>query len=162
VLDLLSLNFNQKMELQMLKEEQSRDLNKNHSEKEAVSSNLATITVERDTARHEARDLERQLSAAIADLDLSKSDNGRIMTSHENLQRALEAFQMERDSEMAMLDEQRSDMEAAAAGAHAAAIDAMNDANDAKMRDVQLAADKAIRNLMDEVNRLESTLEVSI
>ena len=150
------------MELQVLKEEHKREHEKRHSEKEAVTSNLATITEERDTARQQVKDLEQQLAAAIADLDLAKNDRERILKSHENLQRALEAFQLERDSEMALLEEQRRDMEVASAQAHAAAIGSMKEACEARMREVQCAADKAIRNLMNEVNNLEETLEVRI
>lgn len=81
------------------------------------------------------------------------------MMANANLQNALEAFQSEREAEMALLEEQRHAAEEATAAAHAAALDAMRESNEAKMKEVSLAADKAIRNIMEEVNQLERRVE---
>ncbi len=109
----------------------------------------------------EARDLERQLAAALADLELSRKDYERAVMSNENLQSALESFQVEREAELSLLEEQRKHSEATLAAAHAAGIEAINEVNEARVKEVQLAADSAIRNLMEEIKVLEASIEVS-
>ena len=148
------------MELRMLKE--ARDRERAHRENAAVDaeSNQAELIAERDVALSTARDLERQLTAALADLDIAKADTDRIMMANVNLQSALEAFQNERDAEMNMVQEQQREAETATAAAHAAAIEAMHKANEARMREVQMAADAAVKNVMAEVHELEAKLEV--
>lgn len=83
------------------------------------------------------------------------------MMANVNLQSALEAFQNERDAEMNMVEQQYVDAEQATAAAHAAAIEATHEANEARMREVQFAADAAVRNVMAEVKELQHKLEVS-
>jgi len=144
----------------MLKEEKEREKEKSQSVAEAARTNLAGISAERDAAKQEVCDLERQLAAALADLDLARTDYERSITSNENLQLALEAFQSEREAELALLEEQKRDAEAALAAAHAAAIEAMNETSEARMREVQIAANAAIRNVMEEVKSLEVSVEV--
>lgn len=144
----------------MLKE--ARDRERAHRENAAVDaeSNQAELVAERDVALATVRDLERQLTAAVADLDIAKADADRIMMATVNLQSALEAFQSERDAEMQMVQEQCAEAEAATAAAHAAAIEATHQANEARMREVQMAADAAVKNVMAEVHELEAKLEV--
>lgn len=146
----------------MLKE--ARDRERAHRENAAVDaeSNQAELVAERDVALSTARDLERQLKAALADLDIAKADADRIMMANVNLQSALEAFQSERDAEMSMIEEQRAEAEQATAAAHAAAIEATRETNEARMREVQMAADAAVKNVMREVNELEAKLEVRL
>lgn len=149
-----------KMELRMLKEERNRE--RAHRENAAVDaeSNQAELVAERDVALSTARDVERQLTAALADLDIAKADADRIMMANVNLQSALEAFQSEREAEMGLVQEQRVEAEEATAAAHAAAIEATHEANEARMREVQMAAGAAVKNVMKEVHELEGKLEV--
>lgn len=145
----------------MLKE--ARDRERAHRENAAVNaeSNQAELEAERDVALSTARDMERQLKATLADLEIAKADADRILMANVNLQSALEAFQSERDAEMSMVEEQRAEAEQATAAAHAAAIEATIGTNEARMREVQVAADAAVRNVMQEVHELEGKLEVS-
>ena len=146
----------------MLKEQ--RDRERAHRETAAVNaeSSQAELEAERDAALSTARDLEQQLMATLADLDVARSDTERIMIGHANLQSALEAFQSEREAEMSLVEEQRMMAEEATAAAHAAAIEATHEANEARMRQVQMAADAAVKNVMAEVQALQAKLEVSL
>jgi hypothetical protein len=148
------------MELKMLKE--ARDRERAHRENAAFNaeSSQAELEAERNAALSTARDLERQLTATLADLDIAKADADRIMMANVNLQSALEAFQSERDAEMNMIEQQRVEAEEATAAAHAAAIEATHEANEARMREVQYAADAAVKNVMAEVQELQNKLEV--
>ena len=146
----------------MIKEEQERDQVQIKSATESATSNHVKAASERDAARAAARDLEQQLAAALADLDLARADRDRAVTASSNMQNALEAFQIEREAETAILEEQRRDAEVAAAAAHAAVLEATIEADEAKMREVQIAADKAVTNIMEEVNDLEQRVNVSL
>lgn len=146
----------------MLKEETDREKEKSLSAAEAARSNLTELASQRDAAKQEVRDLERQLAAALADLELSRKDYERAVMSNENLQSALESFQVEREAELSLLEEQRKHAEAALAAAHAAGIEAINEVNEARVKEVQMAADTAIRNLMEEIKILEASVEVCI
>ncbi len=146
----------------MLKEETDREKEKSLSAAEAARSNLTELASQRDAAKQEVRDLERQLAAALADLELSRKDYERAVTSNENLQSALESFQVEREAELSLLEEQRKHAEAALAAAHAAGIEAINEVNEARVKEVQMAADTAIRNLMEEIKILEASVEVCV
>lgn len=79
--------------------------------------------------------------------------------ARDNLQMALESFQSERDAELGLLEEQRREAEEATAAAHAAALEATHEAHEAHIRDIQSAADMAVRHSMDEIKQLESKLE---
>lgn len=147
------------MELKMLKEETDREKEKSQSAAEAARSNLAEISAQCDAAKQEASDLERQLAAALADLELSRADYERAVRSNENLQLALESFQAEREAELSLLEEQRQHAEVALAEAHAAGIEAIKEVNEARVKEVQIAADAAIRNLMEEVKTLETSVQ---
>jgi hypothetical protein len=148
------------MELKMLKE--ARDRERFHRESAAVNaeSSQAELEAERDAALSTARDVERQLTAVLADLEIARSDMERITMANLNLQSALEAFQSEREAEMNLFNEQRLADEEATAAAHAAAIEATHEANDARMREVQMAADAAVKNIMTEVQALQEKLQV--
>jgi hypothetical protein len=149
------------MELQMLKEARDRDRAQIESTTSSASENQTKIASSRDAARAEAQDMERQLAATLADLELARADYNRAMLSSANLQRALEAFQNEREAETGILEEQARSSEEATAAAHAATLTATVEANEAQMKAVQYAADAAIRNIMDEVKTLEQTVQVS-
>lgn len=144
----------------MLKE--ARDRERAHRQNAAVDaeSNQAELLAERDVAMATVRDLERQLKAVLADLEMAKADADRITMANINLQNALEAFQSERDAEMQMIQEQREEAEVATAASHLAAIEATREANEARTREVQMAADAAVKNVMAEVQDLEAKLEV--
>lgn len=144
----------------MLKEERNRDKEKIDSATELASSSQAKLASERDAAIHESCELQQQLTTTLADLDIANADKERVLRSNANLQSALESFQSERDAESALLEEQRQQSEVANAAAHAASIDAMHEANEARMREVQMAADAAVRNILEEIRHTESTLEV--
>ena len=143
----------------MMKEDLVREQKKNKSAASSAESNSAQLEVERSAALASARDLEQQLAAALADVEVARADSARIMTANDNLQSALESFQNEREAELGILEEQRSEMEQATAAAHAAALDALREANDANMQEIQMAADKAVKNSMDEIKLLEDRLE---
>jgi len=147
------------MELHLLKEERERDRAHKQSTTESLETNQAMVANERDAALAEARDLQQQLAAARADLDVARADVERAATSSGNLQYALEAFQAERDAEIGIMEEQRKEQEEGTAAAHAAAILAINETNQAHMNQIQQAADSAVKNVMAEVNSLETKCE---
>lgn len=146
----------------MLKEARDRERANRQNAAVDAESSQAELLAERDVALSTARDIERQLTATLADLDIAKADADRIMMANVNLQNALEAFQSERDAEMNLIQDQRVDAEEATAAAHAAAIEATHEANEARMREVQMAADAAVKNVMREVHELEEKLEVRV
>ena len=69
----------------MIKE--ARDRERFHRESAAVNaeSSQAELEAERDAALSTARDLERQLMAVLADLEIARSDTERIMMDNLNL-----------------------------------------------------------------------------
>lgn len=147
------------MDLQMLEEERQREKAALESETEKSSGDYALAISQRDTARAELQDLQQQLAAARADLDLANTDRNRALMANENLQTALESFQNERDAEIALLMEQRTAAEEAIEAAHEASLDAMREANAQQMRDVQYAADKSVQNTLTEMDKMEATIQ---
>lgn len=145
----------------MLEEERIREKSALETAHEKTSEDHAQVLSERDAAKAQVRDLEQLLAAAQADLDLANTDRNRSLMANENLQRALEDFQSERDAEIALLNEQRVGAEEAIAAAHAASLEAMKEANAADMRDVQYAADKSLQNSLAEMDKMEATIQVS-
>jgi len=143
----------------MLKEERERERSKLQSAAVVAQGTTQQIEEERDRALAEVRDLRQQLDAAVADLDVARADTERIIMARENLQVALEAFQGERDAELAMLEEQRVAQEEAMTAAHSAAMDALKASHESHILEIQRAADEAVRNSMDEIKRLEVKLE---
>jgi chromosome segregation ATPase len=113
---------------------------------------------ERDSAIAQVQELQQQLAAVQADLEIAKSDLERALLSRNNLQVALESFQGEREAELAMMEEQRLEVEQSTRAAHAAAMDAMREANEALLREIQMAADASVRHSMEEIQSLESKL----
>jgi hypothetical protein len=150
------------MEMQLLEEERQREKALLESAKEKSSEDYVLVLSERDAAKARARDLEQQLAAARADVELGNTDRNRALLACENLQRALEAIQSERDAEIALLMEQRTAAEEAMEAAHAAALEAMRELNKAEMRDVQYAADKSVQNSLAEMDKMEATIVVSL
>lgn len=148
-----------KMELQMLEEERAREKSKLELANEKTSEDHAQVISERDETKAQARDLEQLLAAAQADLELANTDRNRALIANENLQRALEDFQSERDAEIALLIEQRNTAEEAIAAAHAASLEATWEANAAEMRDVQYAADKSVQNSLVEIDKMEAAVQ---
>jgi GRIP domain/GRAB domain len=147
------------MELRMLKEDHNREKAKIQTEAASVESSTAQLESERDQALMKVRDLQLQLSAAIADIDIAKSDTQRIMMSNANLQVALEAFQNERDAELTMMEENRREHEQAVALAHAAAHEAIHEANQAEIRQLKRESDAALMNSMEENKKLQERFE---
>jgi hypothetical protein len=143
----------------MLKEDNDREKSKNTSVAASAESNTAQLEAERDAAQAGVQDLRQQLSAALADVEVARSDTNRVMMANNNLQSALEAFQSEREAELSMLEEQRMEAEEATAAAHAAALAATHEANGAHLREIQHAGDAAVKNSMNEVKQLEAKLE---
>jgi hypothetical protein len=148
-----------RMELTMLKEENNRAKTKNNSLVDSAMSSRTQIESERDTALSELRDAKQQLAAALGDLEISRADNTRIMTANNNLQSALEAFQDERQAEMGMIDEQRREAEEGVKSAHATATSALKQIHEAEMYEIQKASDKAVKNLMHEMELVENDME---
>lgn len=143
----------------MLKEDHSREKAKIQTVAASAESSTAQLEAERDEALAKVHDLQIQLSAAFADFDVAKSDAERIMQANANLQAALEAFQNERDSEMAMMEENQREREKALAAKHAAILDATHEANMAEIRQIQQVSDAALMNSMEEIKKLEDKLE---
>jgi hypothetical protein len=148
------------MELRMLREDHSREKAKVQNVAASAESNTAQLEAERDEALAKTHDLQLQLSAALADIDVAKSDAERVMTANTNLQAALESFQNEREAEMKMLEEIRREEEVAMNAAHAAALEATHEVHQAEIRQIQRACDAAVMNSMDEIKRLEEKLEM--
>jgi chromosome segregation ATPase len=148
------------MELRMLKEQSDREKAKIQHVAASAESSTAQLEAERDGALAKVHDLELQLKAARGDIDLAKLDTERVMTANNNLQSALEAFQSERDAEMALLEENRHQQEVATADAHAAALEATHEAHRTEIQQIQQAADNAVMNSMAEIKRLEEKIEM--
>jgi len=148
-----------KMELQLLEEERIREKSALTTAHEKTSQDHALVIHERDEKKAQARDLEQILTAAQADLELANTDRNRALVANENLQRALEDFQSERDSETALLSEQRMLEEEAFAAAHAASLEATREANAVEMRDVQYAAERSCTNSLVEIDKMEATVQ---
>ncbi|GAX28846.1 hypothetical protein FisN_20Lh142 [Fistulifera solaris] len=144
-----------KLELRMLREDRDRDLAKIQSVAETTSATSAQLESERAALIAEVHDLKRQLTAARADIDLARADTERVITANANLQHALEAFQSERDAELALLEDQRRDMEEAMVAAHAAALEATHEAHEADIRRIRLEANEEVAKVRMEVTKLE-------
>ena len=163
--DLLALTgnkmvlFHSQMELRMLKEDHSREKAKIQTVAASAESSTVQLESERDEALAKVHDLQIQLSAAFADLQIAKSDAERIMQANVNLQSALEAFQNERDAEMAMMEENQREREKLLAAKHAAILDATHEVNQAEIRQMQQVSDAALVNSMEEIKKLEDKLE---
>jgi predicted translin family RNA/ssDNA-binding protein len=149
------------MELQMLEEELRREKSALESANEKTSEDHAVVITERDALRARVSNLEQLLVAARGDLELANTDRDRALMANENLQRALEDLQCERDAEISLLAEQQRASEDAIVDAHAASMEATREAYAAEMRDVQYAADKSVQNALTEMDNMESTIQVS-
>jgi chromosome segregation ATPase len=143
----------------MLREDYNREKSKNTGHRASAESNTAQLETDRDAAQAGVQDLRQQLAAALADVEVARSDTNRVMTGNNNLQTALEAFQSEREAELSMLEEQKLEAEHATEAAHAAALEATRDASDATVREIQQASNAAVKNSMNEVEQLEAKLE---
>jgi chromosome segregation ATPase len=147
------------MELRMLKEEHNRVQARAENVVASAVSNTAQIEQDRNEALAELNDLQLRLSSATADLEIVKVDNDRLLQSNSNLQDALEAFQSEREAEIAMVEERKVEERDAVNASHAAELDALKLVLQNELRQVQKAADDAVRNTMEEVKELEGKLE---
>jgi seryl-tRNA synthetase len=145
--------------LRLLKEERDRERVKTQSEAAVAHGSRAQVEEERDCAIAHVQDLQQQLAAVLADLEIAKTDMDRILLSRSNLQIALESFQSEREAELMMLNEQRLESEQGIQAAHSAEMDAMREANDSHVREIQRAADASVRHAMGEIRTLEAKLE---
>lgn len=138
------------MELTLVREERDRERAKNHSMVQSTESSNAQLETERDSALAEARDVQQQLTAALADLDVAKADQERILTANNNLQAALEAFQDERQAEMKLIDEQRAESEEALRSAHAASMEALKQTHAQEIRNLQFSAEESLKQAQNE------------
>jgi transcription initiation factor IIE alpha subunit len=143
----------------MLQEDRERERAKIQSYAQTNSANSAQLEAYRDALVAEAQDLKRQLAAAHADVEIARADTHRVMTANTNLQSALEAFQSEREAELALLEEQKLATEEATAAAHAAAIQATLEVNEAEILQIKRLADEQIIRTMEEVRKLEEKNE---
>ena len=73
----------------MLEEERRREKEALESVTEKSSEDYTLAISQRDTARAEVQDLQQQLAAARADLDLANTDRNLALMANENLQTAL-------------------------------------------------------------------------
>mmetsp|Transcript_18967 Transcript_18967/g.52914 ORF Transcript_18967/g.52914 Transcript_18967/m.52914 type:complete len:984 (-) Transcript_18967:48-2999(-) len=147
------------MELTMLKEERARERTKNQAAVDSALVSRTQIESERDSALSQLKDSKQQLAAALGDLEIAHSDNARMMTANDNLQSALEAFQDERRAEMEMVDEQRRESEDAIKSAHATATNALKQIHETQMYEFQKASDSAVKNMMQEMELVQGTVE---
>ena len=138
----------------MLKEDRDRATAKVEDMTASAHNNSSQMAQERDDALAAASDLQLQLSAALADLSVAKADSEHVTMSNENLQAALEAFQSERETEMALLEEHHQKQETALEAANKASIAALKEVQLSEMKQVQEAADKAVTNSMEEIQQL--------
>ncbi len=145
----------------MLEEELHREKSALESVNEKTSEDHALVVTERDNLMASVSNLEQLLAAARADLELANTDRDRAIMANENLQRALEDLQSERDAEISLLTEQHQASEEAIMAAHAASLEATRESCAAEMRDVQYAADKSVQNALAEMDKMESTILVS-
>lgn len=143
----------------MLKEDHNREKAKVQTFTESAESNSAQLETERDEALAKVQDMQLQLSAALADVEVARSDTERVMNANSNLQAALESFQNEREAEIEMLEGIRREQEEATAAAHAASVQATYETHQVEMRQIQAASDEAIQNSMEEIKRMEEKLE---
>ena len=143
----------------MMQEQHDRERAKNQSAVESTSANSAQLEAYRDALEAEVQDLKRQLAAAHADVEVARADTERVMTGNANLQSALEAFQSEREAELALIEEHKLAAEEATAVAHAAALEATHEAHEAEIRQIKFAADEQIAKTKEEVKRLEEKNE---
>ena len=143
----------------MLKEDHNREKAKVQNVSASAQSSTAQLEAERDEAIAKVQDMQLQLSAALADVDVARSDTERVMTANNNLQAALEAFQNEREAEMAMLEENRREQEEATAAAHAAALEATHEAHQDDIRQIQQASEAEVQKSMEQIKSLEEKLE---
>ena len=147
------------LELRMLKEELERERAKSQNAVASASNNNQVLEEERDAALALVGDFKQQLAATSADLDIARADYERIIMSNNNLQAALESFQSEREAEIGMLEDQRREAEEALAAAHSATVEAIKGAHTEYVRQVQAAADAALKNSMKEIQHLEGQLK---
>jgi flagellin-like hook-associated protein FlgL len=148
------------MELRMLKEENEREKARAHNVALSAESNSAQLLSERDEMNAKINDLRLQLAAALADVEVARSDAERIMMANGNLQAALEAFQAEREAEVAMIENNQREQEKALVAAHAVALEATRETHRVEIRQIQEAADAAVKNSMDEIKLLEEKIEM--
>lgn len=147
--------------LKKLENERVLEKAQKESAMSSAASNQANVEAERDAALAHCRDLDHQLTAALADVEVARADTDRALLGNANLNKALAAFQAERDAEMALWEEQHHSQEEATAAAHAAALEATHAANESKMREVKGASDRAVKAIQSEVSVMQSQLEVS-
>jgi len=147
------------IEMQLLKEERDREALKASTLQESKESNQAALTAELNAARAEVLDLQQRLAALQADLDVAKADKDRAITASSNLQRAMEAFESEREAELEILEESRKSAEEAMLAAHELALQALKKDNDRIIEEMQVASNKAIKNMMDEIKDMERKQE---
>uniref|UniRef100_A0A7S4VKR7 GRIP domain-containing protein n=2 Tax=Ditylum brightwellii TaxID=49249 RepID=A0A7S4VKR7_9STRA len=147
------------MELHMLKETVERDRVIHETKNATANTDLTNLTSDRDEARAEVLDLKSRLAAALADLDIARTDADRATTASSNLQMALEAFQSEREAEMAMWEEQKRTSEEVEREKNRVAMEASKQENERIMQEVQMAANKAVKNSIEEIERTEHTVQ---
>jgi len=147
------------MEIQVLKEQHAREKERIIAESESNTSMQSQLANERDAANAKALDLEQQIAALRADLDIVKSDYSRALEANHNLQSALEAMQSESQTEISMLEESQKSTEQAIHDAHEAALRAEKDANEKLMAEIQNAASASVSRMIQELNDTETKVE---
>ena len=148
------------IEMQLLKEERDRQAQKASSLKESKESNQSTLTAERDAANAEVLDVQQRLAALQADLEVAKADHSRAINVTTNLQIAMEAFESERESEIALMEESRSTAEDAMVAAHITAVEAAKRENNRVIEEVQQSSNTAVMNMMGEIKAMERNYEI--
>jgi len=149
------------IELQLLKDEKDREVQKVEDLKESKNSSQAALSAERDAAKAEVLDLQQRLAAVQADLEVAQADYYRAMTSSSNLQEAMAAFSDEREAEIALLEDSRNTSEEALLAAHELALQAMKQENNRVVQEMHMASDKAVTNMMNDLKESEAKQEVA-
>ena len=147
------------IELHLLKEERDREVKKVLSLQESKESNQAVLTAQRDAAKAQVLDLEQRLAASQADFQVAKTDYDRSIIASSNLQTAMEAFEIEREAEFELLGENRISTEEAMTAAHELALETTRKENDRIIQEAQVASNKAVTNMMEEVKGMEHKQE---
>jgi hypothetical protein len=148
------------MELRMHKEAQEFHMVQSQSAAQSAETNTVQLISARDAALSQVQDLQRQLSAATADLEIARADTDRAVLGNQNLQLALEAIQNERETEIQMWEEQKQHQEEATAAAHAAALEATYEANEAQLRQMEATSQARLRQSQKEIADLEHKLDL--
>ena len=117
------------------------------------------LEIERDALRLQENELNSRFVAARADLDLYKVDLERSNTGFSNLQMAMENFQSERESELAMMEQANAEAVAAEREACNTRLAAMADINSSTITDIRNEAKATVLKANMELEKAKEQYE---